>query len=153
MKTLKNCSQYCVVRMIGRYGITQGGSCQAPAGLGNLVVFAKLGPRRRSAFLHQKCHSTKAFLNSKLTAHRQYDVQRVPSTRSQVALISFWFHASFIGIHWENMLRSTYTPPPPLPPGWTEHKAPTGMYCNINIPDYHLVELALTKKCRSYILL
>ncbi|EEA28175.1 hypothetical protein TMatcc_003512 [Talaromyces marneffei ATCC 18224] len=24
------------------------------------------------------------------------------------------------------MLRSTYTPPPPLPPGWTEHKAPTG---------------------------
>ncbi|PYI05468.1 hypothetical protein BO78DRAFT_371194 [Aspergillus sclerotiicarbonarius CBS 121057] len=24
------------------------------------------------------------------------------------------------------MLRSTYVPPPPLPPGWTEHKAPTG---------------------------
>ncbi|OJJ64120.1 hypothetical protein ASPSYDRAFT_26144 [Aspergillus sydowii CBS 593.65] len=24
------------------------------------------------------------------------------------------------------MLKSTYTPPPPLPPGWTEHKAPTG---------------------------
>ncbi|RDW81462.1 FF domain protein [Aspergillus mulundensis] len=24
------------------------------------------------------------------------------------------------------MLRSTYTPPPPLPPGWTEHKAPSG---------------------------
>ncbi|GLA81247.1 hypothetical protein AtubIFM56815_004889 [Aspergillus tubingensis] len=24
------------------------------------------------------------------------------------------------------MLKSTYTPPPPLPPGWTEHKAPSG---------------------------
>ncbi|KAJ5646902.1 WW/Rsp5/WWP [Penicillium lividum] len=24
------------------------------------------------------------------------------------------------------MLKSTYTPPPPLPPGWTEHRAPTG---------------------------
>ncbi|KAF9890207.1 hypothetical protein FE257_006119 [Aspergillus nanangensis] len=24
------------------------------------------------------------------------------------------------------MLRSTYTAPPPLPPGWTEHKAPSG---------------------------
>ncbi|PYH93039.1 hypothetical protein BO71DRAFT_382299 [Aspergillus ellipticus CBS 707.79] len=24
------------------------------------------------------------------------------------------------------MLRSTYVPPPPLPPGWTEHKAPAG---------------------------
>ncbi|PWY65244.1 hypothetical protein BO70DRAFT_433452 [Aspergillus heteromorphus CBS 117.55] len=24
------------------------------------------------------------------------------------------------------MLKSTYTPPPPLPPGWSEHKAPTG---------------------------
>lgn len=24
------------------------------------------------------------------------------------------------------MLRSTYAPPPPLPPGWTEHKAPAG---------------------------
>ncbi|KAL4922457.1 hypothetical protein BDW62DRAFT_53305 [Aspergillus aurantiobrunneus] len=24
------------------------------------------------------------------------------------------------------MLKSTYIPPPPLPPGWTEHKAPTG---------------------------
>ncbi|RJE19647.1 FF domain protein [Aspergillus sclerotialis] len=24
------------------------------------------------------------------------------------------------------MLRSTYAPPPPLPPGWTQHKAPTG---------------------------
>lgn len=25
------------------------------------------------------------------------------------------------------MLKSTYIPPPPLPPGWTEHKAPTGL--------------------------
>ncbi|KAL2002409.1 hypothetical protein VTN02DRAFT_6833 [Thermoascus thermophilus] len=24
------------------------------------------------------------------------------------------------------MLKSTYTPPPPLPPGWTEHRAPSG---------------------------
>lgn len=24
------------------------------------------------------------------------------------------------------MLKSTYAPPPPLPPGWTEHKAPSG---------------------------
>ncbi|KAJ5594978.1 uncharacterized protein N7459_001186 [Penicillium hispanicum] len=24
------------------------------------------------------------------------------------------------------MLKSTYTPPPPLPPGWSEHRAPTG---------------------------
>ncbi|KAL4804350.1 hypothetical protein BDV18DRAFT_162114 [Aspergillus unguis] len=24
------------------------------------------------------------------------------------------------------VLKSTYTPPPPLPPGWTEHKAPSG---------------------------
>lgn len=27
------------------------------------------------------------------------------------------------------MLKSTYTPPPPLPPGWSEHKAPSGPVC------------------------
>lgn len=26
------------------------------------------------------------------------------------------------------MLKSTYTPPPPLPPGWTEHRAPSGSF-------------------------
>lgn len=26
------------------------------------------------------------------------------------------------------MLKSTYTPPPPLPPGWSEHRAPTGWF-------------------------
>lgn len=25
------------------------------------------------------------------------------------------------------MLRSTYAPPPPLPPGWSQHKAPSGL--------------------------
>jgi hypothetical protein len=33
------------------------------------------------------------------------------------------------------MLKSTYTPPPPLPPGWTEHKAPSGLSsCDFSHP-------------------
>lgn len=31
------------------------------------------------------------------------------------------------------MLKSTYTPPPPLPPGWTEHKAPSGLSLRLSI--------------------
>lgn len=28
----------------------------------------------------------------------------------------------------KKMLKSTYAPPPPLPPGWTEHRAPSGLH-------------------------
>lgn len=31
------------------------------------------------------------------------------------------------------MLKSTYTPPPPLPAGWTEHRAPTGTFASKNL--------------------
>lgn len=48
------------------------------------------------------------------------------------------------------MLKSTYTLPPPLPPGWTEHKAPSG---KLDIQISYFVSVNLTDQRRPFVLL
>ena len=47
-------------------------------------------------------------------------------TDNHICLLVFYISDEVKSLIAVIMLRSTYAPPPPLPPGWTEHKAPSG---------------------------